>query len=66
MSINKQELLQAFREVASMEFANIPRDNSQIQHIFSNDFENRMNSLIKQMSEESRMATCDLPEVDTY
>lgn len=66
MSINKQELFQAFREVASLEFAEVPRDDSQINHTFSADFEDRMNSLIKQMLEESRMATCDLSEVDTY
>lgn len=48
MSMNKQELFQAFREAASMEFAEVPRDDSQINYIFSADFEDRMNSLIRQ------------------
>lgn len=58
MSINKQELFQAFREVASLEFAEAPRDDSQINHTFSADFEDRMNSLIRQ-------ATKDLSKVNT-
>lgn len=58
MSINKQELFQAFREVASLEYAEVPRDDSQINHTFSADFEDRMNSLIRQ-------ATKDLSKVNT-
>jgi len=52
MSMNKQELFQAFREAASMEFAEIPRDDSQIQHIFSADFEDKMNILIRQAPQD--------------
>lgn len=52
MTITKKELLQAFREAASMEFEDIPRDNSQIQHIFSEDFEDRMNHLLKKETEK--------------
>ena len=48
MSMNKQELFQAFREVASLEFAEVPRDDSQINYTFSADFEDRMNFLIRQ------------------
>lgn len=66
MSMSKQELFQAFREVASLEFAEVPRDNSQIQHIFSTDFEDRMNALIKQMSEESEKLPKDSSEVDSH
>lgn len=49
-----------------MEFEDIPRDNSQIQHIFSTNFENRMNSLIKQIPVENRKTTYDLSEDETY
>ena len=66
MSMSKQELFQAFREAASMEFSNIPRDNTQIRHNFSKDFENRMNALIMQMSEESKKTTQYSHKVDTY
>lgn len=57
MSINKQELFQAFREVASLEFAEVPRDDSQINHTFSADFEDRMNTIIKQLSEENKRSS---------
>uniref|UniRef100_UPI004056E156 hypothetical protein n=1 Tax=Agathobacter sp. TaxID=2021311 RepID=UPI004056E156 len=66
MSMSKQELFQAFREAASMEFAEIPRDNSQIKFVFSKDFENRMNSLIKQMSKESKKSLRDSSELEAY
>lgn len=66
MSITKQELFQAFREVASLEFAEIPRDNSHIQLTFSRDFEDRMNVLIKQMSKESKKSLKDFSEFETY
>lgn len=48
MAMTKQELFQAFREAASLEFAHIPRDDSQIQYVFSDDFEKRMKALIEQ------------------
>ena len=52
MSINKQELFQAFREVASLEFAEVSRDDSQINYTFSADFEDRMNFLIRQAPQD--------------
>lgn len=59
MSMNKQELFQAFREVASLEFAEVPRDDSQINYTFSADFEDRMNSLIRQTTQDlSKDNTC--------
>lgn len=66
MSMSQQKLFRAFREVASLEFAEIPRDNSQIQHAFSKDFEDRMNTLIKQMSEENKKLPKDFSEVYSY
>lgn len=66
MSMSKQELFQAFREVASLEFADVPRDNSQIKHSLSKNFEERMNALIKQMSEESEKLPKDSSEIDSH
>ena len=66
MSMSKQELFQAFREVASLEFAEVPRDSSQIQYIFSTDLENRMNALIKQMSAESEKLPKDASKIDSH
>ena len=54
MSMSKQELFQAFREAASMEFVDVPRDNAQIRHNFSKDFEDRMNALIRQMATKDK------------
>lgn len=66
MSMSKQELFQAFREVASLEFAEVPHDNSQIKHSLSKNFEERMNALIKQMSEKSKSPPIDSSEADPY
>lgn len=66
MSMSKQELSQAFREVASLEFAEVPCDNSQIKHSLPKNFEERMNALIKQMSEESEKLPKDSSEIDSH
>ncbi len=47
MSMTKAELKNAFREAASYEFRDIPRDNSQIQHEFSPEFEQKIEKLIR-------------------
>lgn len=47
MSMTKAELKNAFREAASYEFREIPRDDSQIQHEFSPEFERKMAKLIR-------------------
>lgn len=47
MAMSKSELLNAFREAASFEFREIPRDDSQIQHKFSAEFEKKMEQLLK-------------------
>lgn len=46
MSMTKAELKNAFREAASYEFREIPRDDSQIQHEFSPEFEQKIEKLI--------------------
>lgn len=56
MAMTKEELLQAFREVASMEFADIPRDSSLIDFVFSKDFEDRMNSLFRKETNKSEIS----------
>ena len=47
MSMTIAEFKQAFRESASCEFRNIPRDDSQIQHKFSTEFEQKIGKLIQ-------------------
>lgn len=47
MSMTKAELKNAFREAASYEFREIPRDDSQIQHEFSPEFEWKIEKLIR-------------------
>lgn len=47
MSMTKAELKKAFREAASYEFRDIPCDDSQIQHTFSPEFEQRIANLIQ-------------------
>ena len=47
MSMTKAELKKAFREVASYEFRDIPCCDSQIQHTFSPEFEQRIAKLIQ-------------------
>lgn len=56
MAMTKKELLQAFREVASMEFAEFPRDSSQIEFVFLKDFEDRMNSLFRKETDKSEIS----------
>ena len=46
MAMNRAQLNQAFREVASMEFADIPSDETQIQFNFSDEFTKKMEKLI--------------------
>lgn len=47
MAMTKAELKNAFREAASYEFREIPRDDSQIQHEFSPEFERKIEKLIR-------------------
>lgn len=47
MSMTKSELKNAFREAASREFQDVPRENSQIQHEFSPAFEKKGKKLIR-------------------
>ena len=47
MAMSKAELQKAFREAASFEFAEIPRDDMQIQYEFSAAFEAKMERLLK-------------------
>ena len=47
MAMTKVELLNAFREVATYEFRDIPRDDSQIPHKFSAEFEYKIAKLIQ-------------------
>ena len=47
MSMTKAELKQAFREAASYEFRDVPCNDSQIQHTFSPEFEQRIAKLIQ-------------------
>lgn len=47
MAMTKVELLNAFREAATYEFRDIPRDDSQIPHKFSAEFEYKIAKLIQ-------------------
>ncbi len=47
MSMTKAELKKAFREAASYEFRDVPRDDSLIQHEFSPEFERKIEKLIR-------------------
>lgn len=47
MAITKAEFKQAFREVVSLEFSHIPTDENSIQYTFSENFNKRMEKLIK-------------------
>lgn len=47
MAMSKAELQKAFREAASFEFAEIPRDDMQIQYEFSAAFEAQMERLLQ-------------------
>lgn len=47
MAITKAEFKQAFREVVSLEFSNIPTDENSIEYTFSKKFNRRMEKLIK-------------------
>ena len=47
MSMTKAELKKAFREAASYEFRDVPCNDSQIQHTFSPEFEQRIAKLIQ-------------------
>lgn len=51
MSMTKAELKNAFREAASYEFREIPRDDSLIQHEFSPEFERKIAKLIQKEKE---------------
>lgn len=51
MSMTKAELKNAFREAASYEFREVPRDDSQIQHEFSPEFEQKIAKLIRKEKE---------------
>ena len=62
MAMSKEELYQAFREVASLEFAHISFDDSQFQYVFSDKFENRMKTLIHQMNRKGNKKTHDRKE----
>lgn len=46
MAMTKVELMNAFREAATYEFRDIPRDDSQISHQFSEAFQNKIAKLI--------------------
>lgn len=47
MSMTKAEFKNAFREAVSYEFRDIPRNDAQIQHEFSPEFERRITKLIQ-------------------
>ena len=47
MAMTKVELMNAFREAATYEFRDIPRDDSQIPHKFSAEFEYKIAKLIQ-------------------
>lgn len=47
MAMTKVELMNAFREAATYEFRDIPRDDSQISHNFSAAFEHKIAKLIQ-------------------
>lgn len=47
MAMTKAELMNAFREAATYEFRDIPRDDSQIPHKFSEEFEHKIAKLIQ-------------------
>lgn len=47
MAMTRAELNQAFREVASMEFADVPCNEEQIQFTFSDNFIKKMDKLIE-------------------
>ncbi len=47
MAITKEQFKQAFREVISAEFSDIPRNEDEINFTFSQAFERRMEKLIK-------------------
>lgn len=47
MSMTKAELKKAFREASSYEFRDVPCSDSQIQHTFSPEFEQRIAKLIQ-------------------
>ena len=47
MAISRAEIKNAFRESISNEFIAIPRDETQIDYVFSNKFEKRMAKLVK-------------------
>lgn len=47
MAMTKVELMNAFREAATYEFRDIPRDDTQIPHKFSAEFEYKIEKLIQ-------------------
>lgn len=47
MAMTKVELINAFREAATYEFRDIPRDDTQIPHKFSAEFEYKIAKLIR-------------------
>lgn len=47
MAMTRAEFKNAFREAAAYEFRDIPRDDSQIQHKFSSEFEREIAKLIQ-------------------
>lgn len=47
MAMTKAEFKNAFREAAAYEFRDIPRDDSQVQHEFSAEFERKIAKLIQ-------------------
>lgn len=53
MGMNKSDLKRAFRESVSNEFQNIPRNESQIDYEFSNEFETKMSKLIRSEKKKS-------------
>lgn len=47
MSICKEQFIEALRDVTSAEFSNIPCDDAKTEIVVSNNFERKMNKLIK-------------------
>ncbi len=47
MSICKEQFIEALRDVTSAEFSNIPCDDAKIEIVVSNNFDRKMNKLIK-------------------
>ena len=57
MSMKKDELFDIFREYASKEFEDIPKNDDDIDYEFSKDFENKMAKLIDDISDDKKASS---------